>query len=68
MGGMDKHRMRFESNCSLVLQSASWHCTDCFATIAALKNKISSFAHHELDMFPYNDPAYLVDRWRAPQA
>ena len=66
MGGMDKHRMRFESKCSLVMESASWHCTDCFATIAAVKNKIASFAHYERDVFPYNEPAFIVDRCFSP--
>ena len=62
MGGLDKNLMRYETKCDLVLKSASWHCTDCFATIAAVKAKISGFSHWEKDRFPYNESTYIVDR------
>ena len=65
MGGLDKNLMRYETKCDVVLKSASWHCTDCFATIAAVKAKISGFSHWEKDRFPYNESTYIVDR-RAP--
>ena len=44
-----KNDMRYQAQCTRILQHSSWHCTDCFATIAQLKRKISSFCHSDLD-------------------
>ena len=48
-GRTNKYDMRYHANCSHVIKDSSWHCTDCFATIAQTKRKISSFLHHEMD-------------------
>lgn len=48
-GRTNKYDMRYHANCSHVVKDSSWHCTDCFATIAQTKSKISSFLHHEMD-------------------
>lgn len=48
-GQAGKNDMRYNAKCSLVLKNSSWHCTDCFATIAQVKKKISSFCHADLD-------------------
>ncbi len=47
MGGLDKNLMRYETKCDLFLKGASWHCTDCFATLAAVRAKVASFSHWE---------------------
>ena len=39
--------MRYHANCSLVLPQASWHCSDCFATIAQVQRKIKAFCHSD---------------------
>ena len=39
--------MRYHANCSLVLEQTSWHCSDCFATIAQVQRKIKSFCHSD---------------------
>ncbi|CAK0788020.1 hypothetical protein CVIRNUC_011242 [Coccomyxa viridis] len=61
-GRTNKYDMRYHANCSHVVKESSWHCTDCFATIAQTKRKISSFLHHEMDRFPYNESSFIVDR------
>ena len=40
MGGMDQDGLRFEGNCTLKLPKTSTHCTGCFATIAAFRDKV----------------------------
>jgi hypothetical protein len=45
MAGINKNDMRYNSNCTLRMKRASWHCTDCFCSIRAVKTKISSFCH-----------------------
>ena len=62
MGGLDKNLMRYETKCDLFLKSASWHCTDCFATLADVRAKVAGFSHWEKNRFPYNDSAFIVDR------
>lgn len=42
-----KNDMRYHANCSLVLKQTSWHCSDCFATIAQIQKKITSFCHSD---------------------
>ncbi|BDA40413.1 probable beta-1,4-mannosyl-glycoprotein 4-beta-N-acetylglucosaminyltransferase [Coccomyxa sp. Obi] len=62
MEGMDKNDMRYNSKCTLFMKRASWHCTDCFSSIRAVKNKISAFCHAEKDRYPYNETEWIVDR------
>ena len=62
IGGLDKNLMRYETKCDLFLKSASWHCTDCFPTLADVQAKVASFSHWEKNRFPYNDSAFIVDR------
>ena len=40
MGGMDQDALRFEGNCTLKLPKTSTHCTGCFGTIAAFRDKV----------------------------
>lgn len=42
MGGMDQESIRYDGNCSLQLPETSTHCSYCFGTFAALKNKVRS--------------------------
>ena len=48
-GEASNNDMRYHANCSLILKDSSWHCTDCFATIAQVRKKIGSFNHWELN-------------------
>ena len=50
-GEASNNDMRYHANCSLILRDSSWHCTDCFATIAQLRKKIGSFNHWELNRY-----------------
>ena len=66
MEGMDQDGLRFEGNCTLQLPKSSTHCTDCFSTIAAFQNKVttaSCSAEHPpqsaLAVNPFSRPACL---------
>ncbi|CAL5225162.1 g7943 [Coccomyxa viridis] len=58
-----KNNLRYHANCSLVLEQSSWHCSDCFATIAQVQKKIKSFCHSDRNRYPYNDTQFIVDRF-----
>ncbi len=53
-----KNNLRYHANCSLVLEQSSWHCSDCFATIAQVQKKIKSFCHSDKNRWaPMHRPA-----------
>ncbi|CAL5224980.1 g7757 [Coccomyxa viridis] len=58
-----KNNLRYHANCSLILEQSSWHCSDCFATIAQVQRKIKSFCHSDKNRYPYNDTQFIVDRF-----
>lgn len=48
----------------LDLYNSSWHCSSCFATVAEIRSKITSFSHTEYDRPEFKDPAEIVRRVR----
>ncbi len=62
LGGMDQDAARWESECSLSLARAATHCSSCFGAIADFQNKMASFAHWQLNVAAFTDPAMIVGR------
>jgi beta-1,4-mannosyl-glycoprotein beta-1,4-N-acetylglucosaminyltransferase len=49
------------------LWNSGWHCSSCFATMAELLGKMSSFSHASLNDERYRDRDRLADRVRSGQ-
>lgn len=47
------------------LWNASWHCSNCFATLAELLRKMESFSHMSLNAPEYRDRERIVERVRS---
>ncbi|BDA47606.1 probable beta-1,4-mannosyl-glycoprotein 4-beta-N-acetylglucosaminyltransferase [Coccomyxa sp. Obi] len=62
LGGMDQDAARWESECSLSLPRAATHCSSCFGAIEDFQNKMASFAHWQLNIAAFTDPAMIVGR------
>ncbi len=56
-----KNNLRYHANCSLVLEQSSWHCSDCFATIAQVQKKIKSFCHSDKNRWALMRKPHMVN-------